>query len=76
MKISRLKIVKIRPVKGKALRKHSLHGEKQPRFYRSCSSVVIKDSILMTPPSACSKSGREQTFIVIHKKIVNIVVKS
>ena len=36
-------------MKGKALRKHSLQ---QPRFYWSCSSVVMNDATPLTPPSA------------------------
>jgi len=41
--------VKFQLRKGKAPRKHSLHGKKQPRFYWSCSSTVIKDATPLTP---------------------------
>jgi len=41
-------IIKLR--KGKALKKHSMHGKKQPWFYWSCSSVVMKDAAPLTPP--------------------------
>jgi len=42
----------IKLMKGKALRKHSLHEKQQPRFYWSCSSVVMNDATPLTPPSA------------------------
>ena len=31
------------------LRKHSLHGEKQPRVYWSCSSIIMQDCTPLTP---------------------------
>ena len=44
-------MVTIQLMKGKAPRKHCLHKKKQPRFYWSCTSVVMKDAIPLTPPS-------------------------
>jgi len=45
----------IKLMEGKAPRKHSQHGEKQHRFYWSCTSVVMKDATLMTLTSAWAK---------------------
>ena len=60
-------------MKGKALRKHSLHEKKHPRFYWSCSSVVIKDATALTPPSAWAERfpnvNNIQSMIPINKPI-------
>jgi len=41
----------IKLMKGTALRQHSLHEKKLPRFYWSWSSMVMKDTTALTPPA-------------------------
>jgi len=39
-------------MKGKALRKHSLHEKTEASVFLSCSSVVMNDATPLTPNSA------------------------
>jgi len=44
--------ISIELMKGKALRKHSLHDKTAASGFLSCSSVVMNDATPLTPPSA------------------------
>ena len=53
-------------MKGKTLRKHSLHEKTAAWFYWSRSSVVVNDATPLTPPSAFSNINNTHVHSMIH----------